>query len=148
MKKSFKSGTLRDKKESRKDKKVELKFSTKARREFLHGFSQRKKERQTKGHLKAKKKLMEEKQKDRQNIRSHINKEFHKAQESALINMRKESVGSIIQVKPTVLEDRVLYYERDSACDADDGFGDVHVQVSSLESPEFSRMVSVHPNLQ
>ena len=125
------------KKEFRKENKSELKFSKKSRLDFLQGFSQRKKERQTKGHLKAKRKLMEERQKDRQNIRSQINKEYTKAQESALKNMG-HSVETV-STQSVVLEDRVVYYEKDSTKDMD-GFGDVHVQVTSLESPEFTRL--------
>jgi hypothetical protein len=125
------------KKEFRKDNKSEVKFSKKSRLDFLQGFSQRKKERQTKGHLKAKRKLMEEKHKDRQTIRSQINKEFTRAQESALKN-----IGHAVEPVSTqsvVLEDRVVYYEKDSSKQTD-GFGDVHVQVTSLESPEFTRL--------
>lgn len=138
---SRKPGT---KKEFRRENKSELKFSTKSRLDFLQGFSQRKKERQTKGHLKAKRKLMEEKQRDRQTIRSHINKEFTKAQESALINIGRAS--DTVCVKPEVLEDHVVYYEKDDASCVD-GFGDVHVHVSSLESPEFSRLTAAQSTI-
>lgn len=132
------------KKDFKRETKSELKFSTRSRLDFLQGFSQRKKARQTKGHLKAKRKQMEERQKDRQTIRSHINKEFTKAQESALVNIGRSTEP--VSMKTEVLEDRVVYYEKDDTCNMD-GFGDVHVHVSSLESPEFSRLTTAQSSI-
>jgi hypothetical protein len=119
---------------------AEIRFSTKERSTFLNGFSTRKLERKSKGHLKTKKKLIQEKHNEKRQFTSHIQKEYEKAQKSAIANIGKIDDGIEDGVLPT-LEDETMYFSRESSSAiADDGFGDVVVQISSLESPEFAKI--------
>jgi len=122
----------------------EVKFSTKDRSTFLNGFSTRKLERKSKGHLKTKKKLIQEKHREKQQFTSHIQKEYEKAHKSVLANMKQgsieEGVNEAVQNQLPTIEDETKYFTKEKVSAIDDGFGDVVVQISSLESPEFARI--------
>jgi hypothetical protein len=119
----------------RKDRKeTEIKFSVKRRFEFLGGFQKRKEERRKKGNLINLKKEQKRKKDEATSYKQHVQAEYQKAVDAIVHNQ-----GAITSVTPTaaeVLETAVTFYP---AIESIDPFGEVSVQVSSLESPEFSR---------
>jgi hypothetical protein len=122
---------------------AEIKFSTKDRCTFLNGFSTRKLERKSNGHLKNKKKQILEKQHEKRQYANHIQKEYEKAHTSAIANMNKgnESLMKVEEDVLPTLEDETRFFTReDCSSIIDDGFGDVVVQISALESPEFAKI--------
>ena len=122
----------------RKKKKEALVFDMKSRSEFLGGFSKRKAERRKKGNLINLKKEQKRKREEQTMFKQHIQTEYQKAIDAAKHNFGndvKEVTESIGDLENTI-EERMDFYPKD--LNTKDPFGDVSVQISSFESPQFA----------
>ena len=115
----------------------EIKFSVKSRFEYLEGFQKRKEDRRKKGNLINLKKEQRRKREEASSYKQHVQTEYQKAVDAIRHNQGPCSTAS--QSEGTVLESAVTFYP---AVENLDPFGEVSVQISSLESPHFSRSAS------
>jgi hypothetical protein len=113
-------------------------FDMKSRSEFLGGFSKRKAERRKKGNLINLKKELKRKREEQTMFRQHIQTEYQKAVDATIHNYgdAKQVSQSIVNQGPAIEEERLEFYPKYK--DIKDPFGDVSVQISSLESPQFA----------
>lgn len=132
----------------RKDRKsTEIKFDVRGRFEFLNGFEKRKEERRKKGNLINLKKMQKRKREEQSSYKQHVQSEYQKAVDAIRHNSK---TGKDLPEQPqeespvNVIEESTVFYSKHD--DAFDPFGDVSVKVSSLESPDFTRMGSQEVN--
>ena len=94
-------------------------------------------ERKKKGNLINLKKEIKRKKDEQSSFQRHIQSEYQKAVTAARHNMgeSEKEVGPISDDQ-TVIEERVDYYPQNET--NDDPFGDVSIQISALESPQFT----------
>lgn len=136
-----------------KKKKEPLVFDMKSRSEFLGGFSKRKAERKKKGNLKNLKKELKRKKEEQTMFKQHVQTEYQKAVDATVHNFGKneELIAEKDSLVTTdVLEERVDFYPKDMKA-SQDPFGDVSIQISSMESPQFSmlnRASSLEPSTE
>lgn len=123
----------------KKPKKEAILFDVKGRFEFLNGFSKRKAERRQKGNLINLKKEQKRKREEQNLFKQHLHAEYEKTLEAVRHNTgRNTEVDTNPQSSPEtpVIESRVEYFPSADK----DPFGDVSVQITALESPEYSTM--------
>lgn len=120
--------------------KSQIVFSTKDRMEFLNGFSARKDERKRKGNLKNLKKERQAKREEQTLFKQHVNTEYTRARDAVVHNLtitRGDDQETVVALGDTVqsnLDESRVFYPSTVA----DEFGDVSVQVTCLESPQFA----------
>ena len=125
----------------KKPKREAIMFDVKSRFEFLSGFSKRKAERRTKGNLINLKKELRRKKEETSLFKEKLNAEYQKTVEAVRHNYGTDNVASTVEESTPVIEERVEYFPLLDT----DPFGDVSVQISALESPEFASMSRALP---
>jgi hypothetical protein len=125
----------------KKPKREAIMFDVKSRFEFLAGFSKRKAERRTKGNLINLKKELRRKKEESTLFKEKLNAEYQKTVEAVRHNYGTEHVASTQEESTPVIEERLEYFPLLDT----DPFGDVSVQISALESPEFASMSRALP---
>ena len=127
----------------KKKRKEAIVFDIKSRTEFLGGFSKRKAERKKKGNLKNLKKELKRKKDEQSSFQRHIQTEYQKAVSAARHNMGEDKTNNVVTEDQVVIEERVDYYPQDKS--VEDPFGDVSIQISALESPQFTTLSRALP---
>jgi len=117
-------------------KKEALVFDVKKRFEYLNGFSKRKAERKIRGNRKNMKKEILRKKSELETYKNHVQKEFEKAQVAVRHNY---GITDDIEdpEESNIIEQQTQYYPVEETADP---FGEVSIQITSLESPEFITM--------
>lgn len=113
-----------------RDRKKEIVFSMKSRLEFLNGFSARKDERKRKGNLKNLKKERKAKREEQSSFKHHVQSEYTKAVDAVVHNLATSEVLDANEIVGSIEEKQTFY-------PAVDEFGDVSIEVTCLESPQF-----------
>lgn len=119
----------------KKGRKEAITFNVQSRFEFLNGFSKRKAERKKKGNLINLKKEQQRKRDETNQYKHHVQKEYQKTIAAAKHNYGAEEVVATVEQIPVVEEHTVFYPNAGS-----DPFGDVSIQISSLESHQFATL--------
>lgn len=122
----------------KKPKKEAIMFDVKGRFEFLNGFSKRKAERRQKGNLINMKKEQKRKREEQNLFKQHLHTEYEKTLEAVRHNTGRNSEleTNAENIQTPIIEDHVEYFPSADK----DPFGDVSVQITALESPEYSTM--------
>jgi hypothetical protein len=129
----------------KKKRKEAIVFDIKSRCEFLGGFSKRKAERKKKGNLKNLKKELKRKKDEQNSYKHHIRTEYQKAVSAARHNMGVDGQEkNTVTEDQVVIEERVDFYPQDKSIE--DPFGDVSIQISALESPQFTTLNRALPS--
>lgn len=118
-------------------KKQPIVFDVKKRFEYLNGFSKRKAERKLRGNRSNMKKELQSKKKELDTYKRHVQKEFERAQEAVRHNYgidQLDNAESAPKEGTNVIEQETHFYPGEHAADP---FGEVSIQITSLESPEF-----------
>lgn len=114
-------------------KKEAIVFDVKKRFEYLNGFSKRKAERKIRGNRTNMKKELKMKKIELDTYKRHVQKEFEKAQHAVRHNYGEAENSEEVAQDKNVIEDQTHFYPGQVS----DPFGDVSIQITSLESPEF-----------
>lgn len=115
-------------------RKTQIVFSMKSRLDYLNGFSARKDERKKKGNLVNLKKERQAKREQQNMYRQHVQTEYSRAASAVAHNSKTPIVTeqSSRDSVATPSADESKYYP------ALDEFGNVCIQITSLESPQYS----------
>jgi hypothetical protein len=109
-------------------------FDFKSRSEFLNGFSKRKAQRRKKGNLINLQKEQKRKRDEQTMFQKHIQNEYQKTIDAVKTNYGENRSEFSVNHNPQV-EQATIFYPQGTQSDP---FGDVSIQVSTLESPQFT----------
>ena len=119
----------------KKGRKEAITFDVKGRFEFLNGFSKRKAERKKKGNLINLKKEQRRKREEANQYKQHIQSEYEKVIDAVRHNYGQPEPDAP-ETRIPVVEEQTMFFPKGTT----DPFGDVSVQISSLESHNFTSL--------